>query len=281
MPKLVSDRLPSLNALRMFEAAARHRNFTRAAERLCVTQGAVSRQIKNLEEDLGEALFLRDGPRVELTAAGVRLYDAVQEAFGLLRRSTLEFRRRAQSATLTISVLPSFAAKWLVPRLIEFQSSNSDIDVRLSASYDVVDFSLQPDVDVAIRFSADPPAGLYHECIISEQLFPVCSPKLLGSARSLDRVDDIAKFPLIRALEPYDQWNDWFRAAGVNLPVEQRGPRYSDALILLRAAVEGQGIALVRALVAAEDLEAGRLLRISELTVASRHNYYFVCPGGA
>ena len=276
-------RMPSLNALRMFEAAAHYGNFTRAAESLFVTQGAVSRQVKRLEDDLGEPLFRRDGPRIELTQTGTKLYDSAQEAFGILRRSMAEIRRRSSGpagSALTISTLPSFAAKWLIPRLTGFQDANETIDLRLSASYRPVDFSRQADVDVAIRFGEGPGRGLYRECLASEVLFPVCSPAFRRKHTELRDAADIARLPLLYASESYDQWDDWFSAAGVKPPGHHRGPRYTDALLLQKAASEGHGVALARSLIVEEDLVAGRLLRLSELSIPSRNNIYFVCPAG-
>lgn len=276
----MSRDLPSLNAIRMFEAAARHRNFTRAAEELFVTQGAVSRQIRQLESDLEQDLFRREGPRVELTQAGERLYRATEEALGILRRSTLELRRLAADPTLTISVLPSFAAKWLVPRLGRFQSENAEIDLRLAASYDAVDFSRRPDIDLAIRFGQGPWPGLYNECLINEQMFPVCSPSFLARQTSLSTPEDMTQQALLYSSETYDQWRDWFAAADVSRPDHERGPRYGDELMLLQAAIEGQGIALARSLIASDEIGAGRLVRLFDITVQCRHSYYFVCPEG-
>ena len=272
--------LPSLNAVRMFEAAARHGNFTRAAEQLFVTQGAVSRQIKQLEEDLDQTLFRRDGPKVELTEAGERLYRSVEEALSILRRGTLEIRRMSAAPMLTISVLPSFAAKWLVPRLGHFQEAHNDIDIRLAASYDPVDFARRPDIDLSIRFGTGSWKSVYSECIISERMFPVCSPAYLREVGSLSLPRDIAKQPLLYAIDGYDQWNDWFEAANVAPPAVQRGPQYSDELMLQQAAIEGQGVALVRSLLASDEIRAGRLHQMSEISIVARNCYYFVCPIG-
>jgi len=276
----MSRDLPSLNAVRMFEAAARHRNFTRAARELFVTQGAVSRQIKQLEAELGQDLFRREGPKVELTQAGERLYRAAEEALGILRRSTTELRRLSAAPTLTISVLPSFAAKWLVPRLTRFQRENTEIDLRLSASYEAVDFALRPDIDLAIRFAEGPSPGLFNECLINEQMFPVCSPSYLARQNSLSTPEDMTQQSLLYSGESYDQWQDWFAAADVTGPVHRRGPRYGDELMLLQAAIESQGIALARSLLAGDEIRAGRLVRLFDIAIQCRHSYYFVCPEG-
>jgi LysR family transcriptional regulator, glycine cleavage system transcriptional activator len=264
----------------MFEAAARHGNFTRAAEQLHVTQGAVSRQIKHLEDDLGLALFQRDGPKIELTDAGALLFKAADEALAILRRGTVDLRRLSATPTLTVSVLPSFAAKWLVPRMSGFQDEHKDIDIRLAADYEPVDFSRRPDIDLAIRFGTGHWSGLYSECLINEQLFPACSAEFLRSTGTVRDPRALHDLPLLFASGQYDQWDDWFEAAGVEPRRLARGPQYSDASMLLQAAIEGQGVALVRSLLSEEDIRAGRLIRLFETTIDSRYSYYFVCPQG-
>lgn len=272
--------LPSLNAVRMFEAAARHRNFTRAAEQLFVTQGAVSRQVKQLEQELNQALFRRDGPKLELTDAGKRFYRSVEEGLTIIRRGTMEMRRQSATPTLTISVLPSFAAKWLVPRVAQFQQRHKNIELRLAASYDPVDFVRRPDVDLAIRFGTGEWTDIYSERLICEEMFPVCSPGLLQRIADPSTPRCLLGQPLLYATNGYDQWRDWFKAAGTEPPADARGPRYNDALMLQQAAIEGQGIALVRSLLVSDELRAGRLVRLFDIAIPSRYSYYFVCPEG-
>ncbi len=276
----MSRDLPSLNAVRMFEAAARHQNFTRAAEQLYVTQGAVSRQIKRLEQDLQQSLFLRDGPRLELTHAGKRFYKAVEEGLGIIRRSTLNLQQLSAIPTLTISVLPSFATNWLVPRIVEFQRENDNLELRVAASYDPVDFVRRPDVDVAIRFGTGQWEGVYAECLINEQIFPVCSPGFLKHAKGLSQPEDLPRYQLIYTSDDYDQWDHWFETAQVSPPADRSGPQYSDELLLHQAAIKGQGITLARSLLVADEIHSGRLLRLFDISVASRNSYYFVCPKG-
>ena len=276
----MSRDLPSLNAVRMFEAAAQHRNFTRAAEQLFVTQGAVSRQIKRLEQDLHQMLFHRDGPKLELTEAGKRFHKAVEEGLGIIRRSTLELKRRSAIPTLTISVLPSFAANWLVLRIVEFQRENGNIELRVAASYEPVDFVRRPDVDVAIRFGTGLWKGVYSECLINEQIFPVCSPGFLQLAKGLQQPEDLLRFQLIYAGGDNDHWHQWFEAANISPPSDLRGPQYSDELLLHQAAIKGQGITLARSLLVADELHSGRLVRLFDISIASRNSYYFVCPTG-
>ena len=264
----------------MFETAARCGNFTKAAEDLYVTQGAVSRQIRNLEDDLGTPLFVRDGPRVELTREGQQFYEAAKSSLAILRRAALEIRRLSARPTLTISVLPSFAAKWLVPRLGDFEKTFAEFELRIAASYDPTDFVSRPDIDIAIRLGQGPWDGLYNERLITESLFPVASPEFLKRYGPLDSARKIASSKLLYAIEGFDQWSEWFDAAGTSPPKVQRGARYGDAIVLQQAAIEGQGIALVRNLMSADDLVAGRLQRLSETSIPSQNSYYFVCPSG-
>ena len=272
--------LPSLNAIKMFEAAARHGNFTRAAEELHVTQGAVSRQVKHLEDDLRLNLFRRDGPKIELTDAGELLFEVAEEALAILRRGTVDLKRMAAVPTLTVSVLPSFAAKWLIPRISDFQQKHEKIDIRLAADYQIVDFSLWPDIDLAIRFGAGRWDGLYSECLINEHMFPVCSPEFLRSNPDIAEPEALLNLPLLYASGQYDQWGEWFAAAGLKVSRNTRGPRYSDASMLLQAAIEGQGVALARSLLSDEDIRTGRLVRLFDTTIRSRYCYFFVCPKG-
>lgn len=273
--------LPSLKAIRVFECAARHLNFTRAAEELFVTQGAVSRQIKLLEDELGHKLFHRDGPKIELTQIGKQYHQVLQEGLGIIKRGTSELHRQASTPSLTISVLPSFAAKWLVPKMVEFQKNNDDLELSVAASYKAVDFELNPEIDAAIRFGKGGwGSDLYQECLITEQVFPVCSPLLAKGEIPLTNPEDLKKHTLIYATGPYDDWERWFDRAGVSFPATKKGPRYSDALLLLQAAIEGQGITLARSLMVADDLKSGLLVKPFNITVPSKNSYYFVCPKG-
>jgi LysR family glycine cleavage system transcriptional activator len=270
--------MPSLNAVRMFEAAARYQNFTRAADALFVTQGAVSRQVKQLEVEIGCELFRRDGPKLHLTDDGARFYAAVTEGLGAIRRGTLELKRALAVPSLTISVLPSFAAKWLVQRVVRFQAHYQDIEVRISTSYDPVDFDLRPDIDAAIRWGQGNWPGTYSECLLTEKLFPVCSPGFVDRHRLPSSPAALAELPLIRPIGEYDQWDEWFRAAAATVPVPIEKLRYSDALLLQQAALEGHGVALARSLLVDDELKSGRLVRLFDVSIDSRNNFYFVCP---
>src|SRR5215467_13802730 len=207
-------RLPPLNALKAFEAAARHESFTRAAEELCVTQGAVSHQVKALEDELGVKLFNRERQRLLITEAGREYLAVVRDALDRIAVGTERLVQRQHSGALTISTSPDFAAKWLVHRLGRFAEVHPDIDLRISATMHHVDFARE-DVDLAVRHGNGSWAGLHVERLCSEQLFPVCSPKLLDGRRRLRVPCDVLKFPMLH-LDGRQDWSRWLDAAGVN-----------------------------------------------------------------
>lgn len=270
--------LPSLNALRMFEAAARYQNFTRAAERLFVTQGAVSRQVKHLEDELGCKLFKRDGPRLQLTAEGSQLFLSVSEGLATIRRGTRDLRRELATPTLTISVLPSFAATWLARRIHRIHERLEKVEVRIASSYEPVNFDHQPDIDAAIRWGLGHWPNTYTERLLTERLFPVCSPAFIEQHQEPQSADDLAKLPLIRPTDEFDRWEEWFHAAGAVAPAASEKLRTTDALLIQQAALDGRGVALGRSLLVDEDLKAGRLVRLLDTSIASEKSFYFVCP---
>lgn len=266
--------LPSLNAIRVFDAAARHLNFSRAADELSVTQSAVSRQIKLLEGQLGQALFARSGPVLCLTPAGALYQAKVAEALTVLRRGTAELRRAAASPALTVSVLPSFASKWLVPRLSEFEREHPNVELRLAASYGVVDFTTDVDVDVAIRLGRGGWANVHATRLTALSVFPVCSP---AAARRLHKPADMLRERLLTDDSIYDEWSRWFDKAGVEYrPTDTR--HFSDDIMLLQAAIAGQGITLARVVIAQDELDSGRLVRPFETSILSAFQYHLVCP---
>ena len=266
--------LPSLNAVRVFESAARHMNFSRAADELSVTQSAVSRQIKVLEEQLGQPLFQRAGPKLSLTSAGENYRLKVAEALTVLRRGTAELRRAKASPALTVSVLPTFAAKWLVPRLTEFEHENPQVSLRLEASYQPIDFSTELDIDVAIRLGRGNWPGVHATRLTALHLFPVCSPSV---GRKLRHPKDLRQLILLTDESHYDEWPRWFDAAGAEYRLGE-SRHFSDDNMLLQAAIAGQGVTLARAMIAQDDLDAGRLVRPFDISILSGFQYYFVCP---
>jgi LysR family glycine cleavage system transcriptional activator len=267
-----------LNALKAFEAAARSESFTRAAEELSVTQGAVSHQVKALEETLGLKLFHRERQRLMITEAGREYLSVVRDALDRIALGTERLLNRQSSGVLTVSTSPDFAAKWLVNRLGRFAEKYPSIDLRVSASTQYVDFARE-DVDVAIRHGDGSWPGLDVVRLYPERLFPVCSPKLVSGRNRITKAADLQKFPLLR-LEDAKNWKRLFEAAGIAGPVGP-GPVLNRASMLIDAAIDGQGVALARTALAAWDLINGRLVRPIDVSLRMANTYWIVCPKAA
>jgi LysR family transcriptional regulator, glycine cleavage system transcriptional activator len=266
-------RLPQLNALKAFEAAARHVSFTRAAEELCVTQGAVSHQVKALESELGIKLFNRDRQKLIITDAGRDYLSVVRDAFDRIAMESERLVQRQGSGLLTVSTSPDFAAKWLVHRLGRFAEAHPKIDLRVSGTLHHVDFARE-DVDIAVRHGDGHWPGLHVTQLCTEHLFAVCSSAL---ASSLKQPSDVLKLPLLH-LDDRTAWTEWFTAAGVIGPDVLHGPILNRASMLIDAAADGQGVALARTTLAAWDLIHGRLVRPFPIAVPLSKSYWIVCP---
>ncbi len=271
-------RLPPLNALKAFEAAARSESFTRAAEELCVTQGAVSHQVKALEATLGLKLFLRERQRLVITEAGRDYLAVVRDALDRIAIGTERLVQRRTSGIVTVSTSPDFAAKWLVHRLGRFAEAHPNIDLRVSATMHQVDFARE-DVDLAVRHGDGQWPGLNVARLCSERLFPVCSPKLVSGRNRIRKPADLTRFPLLR-LDDWKTWLRWFEAAGVPDPIVH-GPALNRASMLIDAAVDGQGIALARTALASADLINGRLVRPLDVSLRMANTYWIVCPSAS
>jgi LysR family glycine cleavage system transcriptional activator len=268
-------RLPPLNALKAFEAAARHESFTRAAEELCVTQGAASHQVKALEAELAIKLFNRERQRLIITEAGRDYLAVVRDALDWIAVGTERLLQRQNAGVLTVSTSPDFAAKWLVHRLGHFAEAHSTIDLRVSATMHHVDFARE-DVDMAVRHGDGNWPGLDAVELSAEQLFAVCSPKLL-SGRRLGKPADILKFPLLH-LDSRADWRKWLQAVGISDANVKHGPVLNRASMVIDAAINGQGIALARTTLAAWDLLNGRLVRPFPESLRLSKTYWIVCP---
>jgi len=267
--------LPSLNALRAFEAAARHLSFKEAGRELHVTRGAVSQQVKALEEELGVRLFRRLTRQIALTEEGQALLPKVRQAFQLITTAAEGLTAERRGATLTISTLPSFASKWLVPRLGRFTEHHPEIDVRISATPVLVDFG-RDGVDVAIRQGTGNYPGLHSDFLLHADLFPVCSPALLKGSNPLREPADLRHHHLLhhrRAAE----WSVWLQAHNVEGIDVSHGTRFSDDALVLQAAINGQGVAITRDPLASDDLAAGLLVRPFPQTTPDLFAYYLVC----
>lgn len=271
-------RLPPLNALRAFEAAARHLSFTRAAGELHVTQAAVSHQIRTLEERLGRKLFRRVGRTLFLTdAAQIYLAD-LRAAFDRIDEATRRLEARDRGGVLNATVLPSFAAMWLLPRLGRFRVAHPEIDVRLSSDSEMVDFA-RSDYDIGIRTGRGRWPGLRSDLILTERLAVVCSPELARSVK-LRTPRDLAKATLLHD-EPRERWAIWLRRLGIDDVDPWRGPGFSHSNMVIQAAIAGQGVAIVGETLATDELKAGRLVRPFPETVPTDYSYYLVYLEGA
>ncbi|MBS2024282.1 MAG: transcriptional regulator GcvA [Deltaproteobacteria bacterium] len=270
-------RLPSLGALQAFEAAARHLSFTLAARELHVTPGAISHQVRALEAELEEALFLRGHRSLTLTRAGQGLGEVARRSFDSLAEAVraLAVERRHQ---LTVSVSPSFANKWLLARLPRFRERHPQIELRILATQALADFT-RDGVDIAVRYGLGRYAGLVSTRLFGEVAFPVASPKLLKRVRLKSTVD-LASHTLLHdeVGQAHGGWPEWLAAAKVRHVDASLGTRYSDATLLFQDALEGRGVALVRSVLAIDDLAAGRLVRPFELSIPVRHHHALVCP---
>jgi LysR family glycine cleavage system transcriptional activator len=262
---MAADRLPPLIALKVFEAAARHLSFRKAAEELFVTPGAVSQQIRQLEEHVGIDLFHREGRRVSLTDTGQAALPALQAGFAHLTEAARLMRQPSRRSRVTVSVAPSLAAKWLLPRLQRFTDSHPEIDVWVSADLAPVDFTAA-DVDLAIRYGAGRYEGLEAEKLLGEAVLPVCSPALMEAA-PIRKPVDLAHHTLLHDTGPESDascpdWNMWLRANGVEGIDASRGPRFNQSSMVIEAAVAGRGVALAKRAIAETDLAAGRLVAL-------------------
>jgi LysR family glycine cleavage system transcriptional activator len=266
-------RLPQLNALKAFEAAARHVNFTRAAEELCVTQGAVSHQVKALEGELGVKLFNRERQQLVITDAGREYLSVVRDALDRIAMGTERLVQRQSSGALTVSTSPDFAAKWLVHRLGRFAEAHPAIDLRVSATMHHVDFARE-DVDIAVRHGDGHWPGLHVTRLCVEHLFAVCSPRL---ASGLAQPSDVLKLPLLH-LDERTAWSAWLDAADVPAADAIHGPILNRASMLIDAAIDGHGIALARTALAAWDLINERLVRPFAIALPLSKSYWIVSP---
>lgn len=277
----MSQRLPPIAALRALEAAARHLNFTKAADELSVTQSAISHQVRHLEELWGLKLFDRRAGRLALTRNGQALAPVVR-AFMEKMTSTLEtLQSEALRDPLRVDMLESFAVRWLVPRLGHFHEQHPRIDVWISTSDDPIDFKVE-DVDAAIRLGHGNYPGLHTTLLLREHLFPVCSPQLLARIGKPSKPKDLLRYPLLlRRQDPrHPSWEYWFQKVGVGDVTLTEGTRFPDTNMALHAAVDGQGVAMVRSAHVADDIAAGRLVKLFNIPCPSTMAYYLVCPEG-
>lgn len=264
-------RPPSLNTLRALEAAARHRSFTRAAEELGVTHGAISHRVREVEQRLDAAMFERRGNTMEPTQAARQILPTVRQSLELIA-SIFPPPAHAERQVLKIAVLPSFAAQWLVARLADFHETHPGISIALDARIDVSRIGADG-ADAAIRYGSGNWPGLAAERLLTDMLFPACSPEYRARL-GIGSVADFARCRLLR--NSWQTWTPWFQRAGLALPEPADSQPYDDAALMLEATIAGHGIALVRRVIAHDALEAGRLVRLSEVEIPFDGAYHFV-----
>jgi len=273
-------RLPPLNPLRAFEAAARFESFNRASESLHVTPSAVSHQIKTLERYLGVTLFHRAVRQVTLTRAAREYLPPVRDALEQITTATEQLLRASASPMLTVSTAPAFAAGWLVPRLMAFNLDHPEIDLRLDASIHLVDFDTS-DVDACIRSTTQRHfPGLQAHRLFGEELIPVCSPDYAAAVR-LESPADLARATLLHVDARMDMWRSWLAAAGVDTIDPAAGQRFAHDAISVEAAAAGGGVALAVRRVVTGQLREGRLIAPFDLTVTTDYAYYLLYAPGA
>ena len=268
-------RLPPLNALRAFEASARHLSFTRAADELFVTQAAISHQIKSLEEHLGIKLFMRKNRALLLTEEGQAYFTDIKDIFTSLLDATERLLSRGAKGAITLSLPPSFAIHWLVPRLNAFNELHPDIDVRIKA-VDQNDGLLTEDVDLAIYYGRGQWSKVKADKLHTEYLIPVCAPLVFDGDKPLNSPEDLKHHTLLHDSSRKD-WKRWCNQVGVQDINVNHGPIFSHSSMILQAAIHGQGIALAHNILAKPDIEAGRLICPFSDVLVNKSAFYVVC----
>lgn len=271
-----------LNALRAFDAAARHLSFKKAAEEISVTPAAISQQIRTLEEYLDIQLFIRDRQYLRLTKHAELALPTLEEAFEKFEKTIDILTESDKDNDLRLSISPSFASKWLIPRLGSFHDRHEEIAVRVSASMEVINFK-NTDFDLAVRYGRGNYPGLYVEELMKEEIFPVCAPDLITGDNSIKTYEDLRNVTLIHddsSLEDEScpKWDMWLKAIGITLPNDSKRVHFNTTQLTIEAALAGRGVALAKRTIAKGDLENGRLIRLFDRAMPIDFAYYIVCP---
>jgi len=278
-------RLPPLNSVRAFEAAARALSFQRAGDELGVTAGAIAQQVKGLEAWLGKPLFRRlPSKGVVLTEEGQLYAASIRDILDALADATSRIVQRSASNVLTVSTVPSLASQWLIPRLGNFRKVRPDLEVRILVSVGLTDFDRE-DVDIAIRLGGGIYPGMRSDHLMDETFFPVCSPALAADPeRPLREPADLRHHTLLHeqheaSIPAYVDWPQWLEAAGVGDKVDStRGPRFSHTFLAIEAAASGQGVALATSALIGDNVRSGRLVKPFDLELRGPYHYFIVCP---
>ena len=271
----MAKRLPPLNALKAFEAAARYLSFTKAADELFVTQAAVSHQIKSLEGFLSTKLFLRKNRTLLLTEEGQSFYMDIKDIFVSLQDATDRVLSLGSKGAITVATPPSFASQWLVARISQFSQENPEIDVRIKA-VDLDEGFLDESVDVAVYYGRGHWPGLHINKLHAEYLTPMCSPMLLTGNKPLRTLSDLNHHVLLHDSNR-NLWKHWLQKCNVDGINVNHGPIFSHTMLVLQAAALGQGIALSNTLLAKPELDAGRLICPFDERVESKESFFLVC----
>ncbi len=269
--------LPSLQTLRAFEAAGRLKSYSKAAEELGLTHGAVSHRIRELEAQVGQTLFTRVGNSMQLTSAGQRLDSQVRQGLSLLEQAFIAPRALAKKQNhIVITSVPSLASTWLFARLAEFRTEHPDIDIELRVSEQLSDYKKEG-IDLGIRLGGGGWTGLNAVKLFDEAMMPVCTPAYRDRLE-LREPADLARATLLR--NPWTPWARWFRAVGLDWPEPNTGPMFDDSPLLLRTALDGHGVALGRQWLAVDELRAGRLVAPFDLAIRDDFAYWLTWPTG-
>jgi LysR family transcriptional regulator, glycine cleavage system transcriptional activator len=269
--------LPSLQTLRAFEAAARLKSYSKAAEELGLTHGAVSHRIRELEQRLGITLFKRAGNTMQLTNEGQQLEVQVRQGLSILEQAFPSKRPGAKPTRhIVIASVPSIASTWLFQRMTQFRAENPDIDIDLRATEALNDYRKEG-IDIGVRLGRGGWPGLHAQKLFDEALTPICTPDYRDRMK-LHAPEDLKRATMLR--NPWTPWARWFSAAGLPWPEPTTGPKFDDALLLLRAALDGQGVALGRQWLAIDELRASRLVTPFDIAVRDDFAYWLVWPTG-
>jgi LysR family glycine cleavage system transcriptional activator len=273
------ERLPPLNAVRAFEAAARHLSITQASIELNVTAGAVSRQIQQLEEFIGAPLLTRGHREISLTREGADYFKVITKSIRQIRDATQQLKGVGERKRLKVRAYTTFAMRWLIPRLSSFHATHPKVEVVLTTSLEMVNFRKE-DLDCAIRLGDGnwPGANAYR--LVSNILVPVCSPELLKSGAKLKKPADLRHFNLLHSIARADDWKHWLEARGVQDKVDPgSGLTYQSSAMVYSAAIEGHGIAMAQLFLVEDDLESGKLVRpFPEAVDMGGYTYYLLTP---
>jgi LysR family glycine cleavage system transcriptional activator len=272
------EKLPPLNSLRAFEAAARHLSVTAAAEELFVTPGAVSRKVRQLEEFLGTPLFLRGHQQIALTRHGSEYFKSISRALNDVREATSRLGRRVQKQELRIRAYTTFAMRWLIPRLSDFHARHPEIEVSLTTSLEDVDFDRE-DIDGAIRLGDGLWRGANSHWLVPNLLCPVMSPRLPRPDAPLSVPEDLARYTLLHSLARADDWADWLASVGAAGVDARAGTMFQSSALAYAAAIQGQGIAMAQLFLVEEDLRTGELVKAFDFALdRGSFTYYLLTP---